>query len=134
MPFSLSSPPRVLLLEDEAAVSLLIEDMLEDLGCVVAACVARADQALAAVARERLDAAILDVNIGGGSSYEVADALKRQDVPFIFATGYGESGLLAAYRTAPVLQKPFAIEDLEAALARVLNTGQQRPGRALLGP
>lgn len=133
MPFNPSSPPRVLLLEDEAAVSLLIEDMLEDLGCVAAACVARADTALRALDAQDFDVAILDVNIGGQTSFEVARALRRRGVPFIFATGYGETGLPDEYRDAPVLQKPFALEDLEAALARVLNTGDGRPGAALRG-
>ena len=121
MPFNPSFAPRVLVVEDEFSVALLIEDMLEDIGCVVVASVARLDQAIEAAEAHALDAAILDVNLGGRTSYEVADALIRRGVPFVFSTGYGASGVKAEYRAVPVVQKPFRAEDLEAALRRALT-------------
>lgn len=119
MPLRLATAPRVLLLEDEAPVALLLEDMLEDAGCIVAASVARIDQALRMIETETFDGAILDVNIGGQTSYAVADALQARGVPFVFSTGYGASGIRPEYRASPVLQKPFGASDLERALRRL---------------
>jgi CheY-like chemotaxis protein len=63
-----------------------------------------------------IDVAILDVNVGGRRSFPVADILKSRGLPFAFASGYGEAGIIEAYRGAPVLQKPFLQSDLEKAL------------------
>ena len=109
---------RILVVEDEMLIGMLLEDMLGDLGHEVAAIVPRLKEALAAVERESFDLAILDVHLHGGSAFPVAEALIAKSVPFIFATGYGERGLPESYRGRPVLQKPFAKDDLE----RVLKT------------
>ncbi|MDF1587531.1 response regulator [Rhodospirillales bacterium YIM 152171] len=112
--------PRVLLVEDEIMIAMLIEDMLLAIGCEIGATVARVDDALRAARTGAFDLAILDVNLDGKPSYPVADLLKAQGVPFLFATGYGREGLDPGHATAPALQKPFAQADLEAAVARVL--------------
>jgi CheY-like chemotaxis protein len=109
---------RILVVEDEMLIGMLLEDMLTDLGHEVAAVVPRLKEALAAVDRETFDLAILDVHLHGESAFPVADALIGKKVPFVFATGYGERGLPESYRGRPVLQKPFAKDDLE----RVLKT------------
>jgi len=109
---------RVLVVEDEMLIGMLLEDMLTDLGHEVAAIVPRLKEALAAVDRETYDLAILDVHLHGESGFPVAEALIAKGVPFVFATGYGERGLPETYRGRPVLQKPFAKDDLE----RVLKT------------
>jgi two-component SAPR family response regulator len=109
---------RVLVVEDEMLIGMLLEDMLVDLGHEVAAIVPRLKEALAAVDRETFDLAILDVHLHGESAFPVAEALIGKKVPFVFATGYGERGLPENYRGRPVLQKPFAKDDLE----RVLKT------------
>ena len=109
---------RILVVEDEMLIGMLLEDMLMDLGHEVAAIVPRLKDALAAVERETYDLAILDVHLHGESAFPVAEALIAKGVPFIFATGYGERGLPENYRGRPVLQKPFAKDDLE----RVLKT------------
>jgi CheY-like chemotaxis protein len=109
---------RVLVVEDEMLIGMLLEDMLVDLGHEVAAIVPRLKEALAAVDRETFDLAILDVHLHGESAFPVAEALIGKKVPFVFATGYGERGLPESYRGRPVLQKPFAKDDLE----RVLKT------------
>jgi CheY-like chemotaxis protein len=109
---------RILVVEDEMLIGMLLEDMLTDLGHEVAAVVPRLKDALAAVDRETYDAAVLDVHLHGESAFPVAEALAKKGIPFVFATGYGERGLPDAYRGRPVLQKPFAKDDLE----RVLKT------------
>jgi CheY-like chemotaxis protein len=115
---STTTKRRILVVEDEMLIGMLLEDMLADLGHEVAAVIPRLKDALAAVDRETFDLAILDVHLHGESAFPVADALVAKDIPFVFATGYGERGLPETYRGRPVLQKPFAKDDLE----RVLKT------------
>jgi len=107
---------RVLVVEDEAAISLLLEDMLLDFGCEVIGPAARLAAALDVVGRESIDLAILDVNVAGEPIYPVAEALAQQGVPFVFSTGYGSAGIKDAFRDRPVLQKPFAQHDLKQKL------------------
>ena len=101
-------------------IGMLLEDMLVDLGYGVAGVVPKLNDALAAVQRETFDLAILDVHLHGESVFPVADVLMARGVPFVFATGYGERGLPEAYRGRPVLQKPFAKDDLERVLKTML--------------
>jgi len=114
---------RILVVEDEMLIGMLLEDMLVDLGHEVAAVVPRLKDALTAVQSERFDLAILDVHLHGESAFPVADALIAKGLPFVFATGYGERGLPETYRSRPVLQKPFARDDLE----RILNGVPEKP-------
>ena len=107
---------RVLVVEDEAAISLLLEDMLLDFGCEVIGPAARLSAALDAVAREQVDLAILDVNVAGEPIYPVAEALAQRSIPFVFSTGYGSAGIRDTFRDRPVLQKPFAQHDLKQKL------------------
>ena len=107
---------RVLVVEDEAAISLLLEDMLLDFGCEVIGPAARLSAALEAVQREQVDLAILDVNVAGEPIYPVAEALAQRSIPFVFSTGYGSAGIRDAFRDRPVLQKPFAQHDLKQKL------------------
>jgi CheY-like chemotaxis protein len=108
---------RVLVVEDEMMVSMLIEDMLEDLGCTVVGPAARLDEALALARDTEIDCAVLDVNLGGQPIFPLADYLREKGAPFAFATGYGDAGLREIDRGSPVLQKPFR----ETDLARVLG-------------
>ena len=108
---------RVLVVEDEMMVSMLIEDMLEDLGCKVVGPASRLDEALALAGEAELDCAVLDVNLGGQSIFPLADLLRAKGAPFAFATGYGDAGLREVDKGSPVLQKPFR----EGDLARVLG-------------
>lgn len=110
---------RILVVEDEMMVALLLEDMLVDLGCVVAGSVVCVDDALALIGSLALDAAVLDVNLGGQMSYPVADALIAAGVPFVFSTGYAANRLQEGYRTFPALQKPYHRSELGNALAGV---------------
>lgn len=108
---------RVLVVEDEMMVSMLIEDMLTDLGCTVVGPASRLDEALELAGRAEIDCAVLDVNLGGQPIFPLADVLRERGVVFAFATGYGDAGLREADRGSPVLQKPFR----EGDLARVLS-------------
>ena len=108
---------RVMVVEDEILIGMLLEDMLGDLGYEVAATASRVDEA-AKLARDiQIDAAILDVNLNGQEVYPVAEILVGRGIPFVFATGYGERGLPSAYQKSPTLQKPFQQETLERQLA-----------------
>jgi CheY-like chemotaxis protein len=112
---------RVLLVEDEMIVAWLLEDMLTDLGCAVVGPAASVYQALAMMAAEAIDVAMLDVNLNGEMSYPIADALAARGVPFFFSTGYHKDRLLERYRTAPALQKPFHLSELTDVLAKLLT-------------
>src|SRR3982750_1908871 len=94
---------RILVVEDEAAISLLLEDMLLDFGCEVIGPAARLSAALDAVAREQGDLAILDGTGAGEPIYPVAEALAQRSIPFVFSTGYGSAGIRDAFRDRPVL-------------------------------
>lgn len=115
-----TSGRRVLLVEDEAMIAMLVEDMLEDLGHDLATVATRLEEALAAAMTETIDVAILDLNLGGVLTYPVADVLRERGIPFIFATGYGSGGLKEAYSDWPTLQKPFNQEALGRAITAVL--------------
>ncbi|HEY8005344.1 MAG TPA: response regulator [Methylocella sp.] len=111
----------ILLVEDEAMVAMLLEDMLNQLGCHVVEAAARVDTALKAVESRIFDVAILDVNLKGETSYPVADLLCLRNVPFLFATGYGIQAIPEPYRQRIVLQKPFRKHELEEALLSALK-------------
>lgn len=108
---------KVLVVEDEVMVSWLLEDMLTDLGCAVIGPAARVVQALDLIDHQAIDAAVLDVNLDGETSYPIADALMARGVPFFFSTGYDRDRLPATYRNIPVLQKPFHASAIGATLA-----------------
>jgi CheY-like chemotaxis protein len=97
-------------------VSMLVEDMLTDLGCLVVGPAAEIEEAMALAQSAEIDAALLDVNVGGKPIFPVADVLKARGIPFAFASGYGEAGLSEEHRGAAVLQKPFREADLARAL------------------
>ncbi len=112
---------RVLVVEDEALVSLLIEDFLQDMGCEVVGTAPTLEDALAKSSDLDMDAAILDINLRGQLSYPVAKILTSRHIPFLFATGYGVAGLPVDLKEVPVLSKPFGIEQLAAILQRALQ-------------
>ena len=117
------SGKRVLVVEDEMMIAMLLEDMLIDLGCEVVGIASRLDDALLRAQNTAFDIAILDVNLNGQTSYAVADALVERGLPFVFATGYGSGGLTPRYQHITTLQKPFQISDLIRALSDALAAG-----------
>jgi CheY-like chemotaxis protein len=115
---------RILVVEDELMIAMLVEDILLDLGCsIVGPAHALADALALARSEPGIDAALLDVNLGGQSVFAVADALREKGVPAIFSTGYGDAGLRDVDRGSPVLQKPFRAGDLARALNEALGGG-----------
>lgn len=109
---------RVLVVEDESMIAMLMEDMLTDIGHEVGAIASTMDDAMVQAESGTFDVAILDVNLGGKPSYSVADVLASRGVPVVFATGYGTRGSDARFPDAPVLPKPFAVDSLRTMLAR----------------
>ena len=113
---------RVLVVEDEMMIAMLVEDMLAELGCAVVGPAHALDAALDLARTEaQIDAALLDVNLAGQPVFAVADALREKGVPAIFSTGYGDAALRDVDRGAPVLQKPFRAGDLARALTEALK-------------
>jgi CheY-like chemotaxis protein len=110
-------PLRILIVEDEMTIALLLEDMVTDLGHQVAGMAMRLPQALALAETAEVDLAILDVNLDGLLSFPVADVLERRGVPYVFATGYGPEGIEPAYKGHVVIRKPFVLNDVQTALA-----------------
>ena len=110
---------RILLVEDETLVALLLEDMLADLGYTVLGPMARVKNALDIVRRDKFDLAILDVNLNGEETYPIADELTARGIPFFFSTGYFQTTLHPPYQNHPTLQKPFQQRDLEKILKEV---------------
>lgn len=107
---------RVLIVEDEGIVAMVVEDYLEALGCTVVMVAARLEEGVAAARERAIDVAILDVNLAGKVSYPIAEILRGRGIPFLFATGYGTAGLPPELRNVPVLAKPFRQVDLASAL------------------
>jgi CheY-like chemotaxis protein len=110
---------RILLVEDEPVVAMLAEDLLTDLGCVVVGPAVRLKEGLALVERERLDLALLDINLGADTSFPIAAALSERQIPFAFATGYG--ALAHPFDDAPVISKPYTSDDLRLLLEGLLS-------------
>jgi CheY-like chemotaxis protein len=125
LPIPRAARLRVLLVEDESMVALLLENMLAELGHEVVGPVARLDEALEMAQREALDVALLDVNLNGKEIYPVADALAAREIPLVFVTGYGRRALRAPYCDRPILQKPFRRDALRELFAAVCRAKQE---------
>lgn len=113
-------PVRILLVEDEALIALMLEDMVEGMGCAVTGLAPRVGLGVTLARSGDFDLAILDVNVAGENIEPVAETLALRGLPFIFATGYGEAGVPLRYRDRPVVAKPFRSEQLEVAIQRAL--------------
>jgi PAS domain S-box-containing protein len=120
--------PRVLVVEDEALVGIMIQECLTELGFQIVGPVCTASDALAAAKDGDFDAAILDINLGDGMVYQVAEILARRHVPFVFVTGYDADSVDSRFRGIPVLQKPVEREMLQRLFAQ--GTNRAMPGLA----
>ena len=112
---------RILVVEDEMLVLLMIEDMLADLGCESVSTAATVSQALTLIVAQTFDAAMLDMNLNGNRTFAVADALAARGVPFAFSTGYSGHDVNDGYRDRPILKKPFRDKELFEMLTRLLS-------------
>ncbi len=112
----------ILVVEDESLVAMLLETILEDMGCETLGPVSTIDEALSVIGEgSAFDGALLDVNVAGKEVFPVAAALKERGVPFVFSTGYGEGGLPEEWRGHPTIQKPFTEDAVQQALMKVLG-------------
>lgn len=116
---------RVLIVEDESLIAMLIEDAVLDLGCRMVTIAATLRDALDQATSGEFDIAILDVNLNGSPAFPVAELLADKRIPFIFSTGYGASGVPQAFAAVPVLAKPFK----EGDVARAIETAMEVNGR-----
>jgi len=116
---------RVLVVDDEMMIRMLLEGMLTDLGYTVAAEAGNIEGALTLAKEAEFDVAVLDVNLNNVPVTPVVEVLVERGVPFIFASGYGQRGVPEAYRQNPTLQKPFQVEELaraiDAAVAKAVS-------------
>jgi DNA-binding response OmpR family regulator len=116
---------RVLVVEDEFFLADDMAAALRALGAEVVGPAPTRDMAMSLLAAERVDAAVLDMNLRGEMIFPVADALRARGVPFVFATGYDASATPPAYRDVPRWEKPFDPEELVRALPDVMGEGRR---------
>ncbi|WP_346015868.1 response regulator [Bradyrhizobium sp. 180] len=112
---------RVLLVEDEGLVALMIEDMLEELGLKVVASAAQVKKACELATTASFDLALLDVNLAGEFVFPVARILRGRRIPFLFSTGYGGPPPEEEFRNAPAIGKPFSADQLNEKLRTLLS-------------
>lgn len=113
---------RILVVEDELMIGMLIDDLLKEAGCDVVGPMPRLAPALqAAGTEERLDGAVLDINLAGELVSPVADRLAERGVPFVFLTGYGWHMLPARFHSRPLVTKPCRQDLLLATLAKAIG-------------
>jgi len=111
---------RVLVIEDEMLILMMIEDMLADLGCESVTVASKIGPAISLVEGQEFDTAMLDLNLNGIESYPIADALTMRDVSYFFSTGNSLTNVKDGYRDQDVLNKPFTLEQLSNILSRSL--------------
>ena len=112
---------RVLIVEDEPLLAMNIEDMLTELGHLVVATATRVDKALTFAEGIEFNFAVLDINLAGSNTFQVAAILRKRGIPFIFTSGYGRDGLVDGYRGDHLLTKPFGPSELEHMIAQALS-------------
>jgi CheY-like chemotaxis protein len=113
---------HVLVVEDEPLVAMLLVDMLEAIGCEIAAVASRFEDALEKARCLPLDLAILDVHLEGVKTFQIAELLSKRAIGFVFATGYSEAHPPADLANAAVLRKPFAEHDVVRAMRQALQS------------
>ncbi|HVY34148.1 MAG TPA: response regulator [Caulobacteraceae bacterium] len=122
MSLTADAPPaarRILVVEDEMMIAMMLEDMLSDLGHSVVAIAGQLDSALGLARETDADMVILDLDLGGQTSLPVAQVLSERGIPFIFASGYGSQGLSPPFQDVITLKKPFDMNDLSRALKQM---------------
>lgn len=118
---------RVVIVEDEALIAMLLEEMLADRGFEVAGHAANLDEGCELARTLEFDAAILDVSLAGEEVFPVADILRERGLPFVFTTGYGAAGLPPAWSDCPVFTKPYDIEPLAESIERLVERAADIP-------
>ncbi|WP_116894155.1 response regulator [Pseudomonas syringae] len=116
-----TSHPKVLLVEDETMLAMLMEMMLEDLGFATAYHASTLNDGIEYARNGEYDLAILDINIIGGNSFPIAAAIADRAIPFMFCSGYGRLGIPDAWLNRRCVAKPFSAEQLSEALSELLE-------------
>jgi CheY-like chemotaxis protein len=111
---------KVLVVEDESLVAMLIEDVLAELGYDPIAVASRLDEALICAETLSFDFAVVDINLNGQRTDPVVEIMQRRGIPFLFASGYGPAGVTEGWAHVPVVQKPFQPYELASAIRRTL--------------
>lgn len=118
-----SAVPRILIVDDEPLVAMMVAEWVEELGHEVAGPYWDKSSALALVEATPPDAAIVDVSLGAGSGYTVAESLAQRKIPFVFATGHAEGSLMPRFSGTPVLVKPYDFADVDVAIGKMIGRG-----------
>jgi PAS domain S-box-containing protein len=143
VPIRLKPGNRIILVEDEILVAMMMRDVLSDLGFSVVGPFSRLSEAMIAAVHNDIDAGIIDVNLGGEFVYPVAEVLVARDIPFIFVTGYGAESIDSRFAAVPVIKKPvqrqllqkiFAPDSEERARFGAFGTGRRGVRRAAAHP
>jgi DNA-binding response OmpR family regulator len=115
-----SPAPRVLIVEDEMLIAMMLQDMLADAGLEVEGVANSLNAGIELASKADFDLAILDINLNGEEVYPVAEILQRRGIPFIFSTGYGAGGVRPGFDGTPQVVKPFQQDLLMAAMKTAL--------------
>ncbi|HUU24295.1 MAG TPA: response regulator [Methyloceanibacter sp.] len=113
--------PRILVVDDEPLISMMVEDWLTELGCEVVGPVLSVADGIEFATAAALDGAILDVRLGDGDSYPLAHALLSRGIPFVFATGQGDDCLDSDFENPLVLMKPFDFASVQDVVGKLLG-------------
>lgn len=112
--------PKVFILEDETALAIVLEDMVEESGCDLALTVGNIPEAERVIEKLNCDCALIDINVGGEKSFGIARKLIERGTPFAFLTGY-DSGLVSEFGSVPVLQKPYTQQQVQRVIGDLMN-------------
>jgi DNA-binding response OmpR family regulator len=112
---------RILVVEDEVLIAMLLETALEDAGCIVVGPFSRLDEALEAARRDNFDAALLDVNLAGEKVFPVAELLAARSIPFLLLSGYGDKATPPGHADWPTFGKPFNTDELLLVLSQMVS-------------
>jgi CheY-like chemotaxis protein len=115
------STRRVLVLEDEPLIAMLMQDWLAELGCETLGPTGTVQAALALIESQPPDAAILDISLGKQDCYPVADRLQDRAIPFAFATGRAADDIVSRHQAAPRLSKPVNFAAVSGVIGKLLN-------------
>jgi DNA-binding NtrC family response regulator len=116
-----STCAHILIIEDEFMMALMLEEMLKDLGYSISGKIGNIDSALLQIQNTAFDAVILDVNLDGHMTYQLADFFIDKKIPFLFSTGYAQESILNQYAGYMTLQKPYTREQLKTHLEKLLS-------------
>ena len=127
-PPSQTRPPRILIVEDDLVIALMIEEFVREFGYAVSSVAGTVAMARLQIAHRNFDAVLLDINLGGGYHLETADVLLEAGIPFAFVTGY-DYVLEPRHEGVPLLEKPFGSFQLRLLLEKLVGPGSPTGNR-----